>query len=215
MTKNRIAELRAERGRSIAKLAEAVNSNVSQIHRLERGERQLTQRWMERLGDALGVPPEAIIRGADTRSEPVRDTRQAQEPRDRLFRPGSALPVLGNPMPGLGEYLFLGGAMDHVARPRPLEQNARAYAAYVHDDSMAPRYLVGECLYLAPGLPPRPGTYVMLRHVNGRGQLRMLKAMTPEAVVVITHNPVIEETVSRAEIESIDAVALSGMAAPA
>ena len=105
--------------------------------------------------------------------------------------------------------------MDHVARPRALEQNARAYAAYVHDDCMVPRYYVGECLYVAPGVPPRPGTYVMVRRSSGRAQLRLLREITAESVVLATHNPANEETVLRAEIESIDPVVLAGGAAPA
>jgi phage repressor protein C with HTH and peptisase S24 domain len=105
--------------------------------------------------------------------------------------------------------------MDHVARPRTLEQNARAYAAYVHDDTMAPRYHVGECLYVAPGLPARPGTYVMVHRLNGRAQLRRLTAISADTVVLTTHNPQHDETVARAEITSIDPIVLAGQAAPA
>ena len=59
--KNRIRELREERGWGQHELAERCSTTNQQISRLEAGQRELTQRWMERLGSALGVNPVHIL----------------------------------------------------------------------------------------------------------------------------------------------------------
>lgn len=52
---NRIREHRLKRGWTMEQLAEKVGTTNPQISRLERGDRQLTVRWMVRLSQALGV----------------------------------------------------------------------------------------------------------------------------------------------------------------
>lgn len=55
--KNRIAEIRRMRGLSQEALGEMVDTSRQQIYRLESGHRRLTQTWMEKLAEALGVEP--------------------------------------------------------------------------------------------------------------------------------------------------------------
>lgn len=58
---NRIKELRAERGWSMEVLAEAVGTTASQISKLEKGKRRLTDIWMGRLAEAFGVNAAEIL----------------------------------------------------------------------------------------------------------------------------------------------------------
>lgn len=58
---NRIKELRLKAGLTLDQLAERVGTTNQQISRLEKGERRLTQGWMEKIGPALGVPAPALI----------------------------------------------------------------------------------------------------------------------------------------------------------
>ncbi|NBN79909.1 helix-turn-helix domain-containing protein [Microvirga tunisiensis] len=44
-----------------AELAELANTNVSEISKLERGDRRLTVDWLARLGTALGVSPHELM----------------------------------------------------------------------------------------------------------------------------------------------------------
>ncbi|MAU41007.1 MAG: hypothetical protein CMF31_05225 [Kordiimonas sp.] len=59
--KNRLKTLRQEAGFSQAELGEKAGTTKLQIWRLEHGERQLTQRWMERLAPHLDCRPEELI----------------------------------------------------------------------------------------------------------------------------------------------------------
>ncbi|MGQ9368605.1 helix-turn-helix domain-containing protein [Azospirillum sp. ST 5-10] len=54
---NRIRQLREAKGWSTIRLADAAHTTNQQIGRLERGERKLTQAWMDRLSRALGCNP--------------------------------------------------------------------------------------------------------------------------------------------------------------
>lgn len=61
---NRIRELRHARGMTTVELADCSGTSNQQIGRLERGERRLTQDWMERLGAALGCAPWELLPAA-------------------------------------------------------------------------------------------------------------------------------------------------------
>lgn len=52
---NRIKELRKARKLTQTQLADLCNTSLRMIQFLEKGERQLTQKWAEDLGTALGV----------------------------------------------------------------------------------------------------------------------------------------------------------------
>src|SRR3954467_9953744 len=58
---NRIRLLRTRRGWSQSELAEHVGAHWVTISKLERGQMQLTQEWMERLGHALGADPAELV----------------------------------------------------------------------------------------------------------------------------------------------------------
>lgn len=58
---NRIREIREANGLSRVALAKRVGCSDRQIIKLERGERRLTQEWMERIGAGLGVSPAELI----------------------------------------------------------------------------------------------------------------------------------------------------------
>lgn len=68
---NRIRAIRKEQGMTLAGLAQACDppTTAQTIGRLETGTRTLSVKWMERIGAALGVDPEALLR-SDTRIVP-------------------------------------------------------------------------------------------------------------------------------------------------
>lgn len=68
---NRIKQLREAAGLTLYEVAEAANTSLQQVQRLETGARRLTDHWMRRLAPPLGVKPAALL--AD------------QEPDDREF----------------------------------------------------------------------------------------------------------------------------------
>lgn len=59
--KNRLSYYRKQKGLTQIRLAELVGTSKLQISRLERGERQLTPKWMARIAPHLGCLPEQLI----------------------------------------------------------------------------------------------------------------------------------------------------------
>jgi len=63
---NRIRELRHARGWSLEHLASLIEppTTASQVHKLESGDRRLTQQWMERVSRALSVAAVDLLPGS-------------------------------------------------------------------------------------------------------------------------------------------------------
>lgn len=61
---NRIRDIRKAKGWTLAQLAEACDppTTAQTIGRLETGMRNLSLKWMDRIGKALGVDPESLVR---------------------------------------------------------------------------------------------------------------------------------------------------------
>ncbi|WP_085905871.1 helix-turn-helix domain-containing protein [Kiloniella majae] len=66
---NKIKQLREAAGLSQTDLAEKIGSGRSQVAKLERGERQLTQSWMLRISAALDVTPTDLLPGSSKETE--------------------------------------------------------------------------------------------------------------------------------------------------
>ena len=64
---NRIREIRKAKGLTLADLAEACDppTTAQTIGRLETGMRNLSIKWMDRIGHALGVDPEILVRSEE------------------------------------------------------------------------------------------------------------------------------------------------------
>lgn len=107
------------------------------------------------------VPPMGNVAG---RAEPV------------AF-PARRIPVYGHAMGGLEGALILDNIpVDQVECLPGLEFVPDAYAVYVIGDSMAPRYLAGECVYVHPAKQPRKGDYVVVQvAVDGEPSIGYVK----------------------------------------
>ncbi|MEE4155191.1 MAG: helix-turn-helix transcriptional regulator [Erythrobacter sp.] len=71
---NRIREIRRQKGLTLAELAEACDppTTAQTIGRLETGMRNLSLKWMDRIGAALGVDPETLVRSGDEQRPRIR-----------------------------------------------------------------------------------------------------------------------------------------------
>jgi len=69
---NRIRDIRAQKGMTLAQVAAACNppTTAQTIGRLETGMRNLSLIWMNRIAAALGVEPEVLLR-SETAGEPL------------------------------------------------------------------------------------------------------------------------------------------------
>lgn len=103
---NRIRDIRKAKGMTLAELAEACDppTTAQTIGRLETGMRNLSLKWMERIGSALEVDPQSLVRSEDSpqamivaslRSEgpeALSSPREAVLPSDLGYGDGKASP---------------------------------------------------------------------------------------------------------------------------
>ncbi len=84
---NRIRDIRKEKGMTLAEVAAACSppTTAQTIGRLETGMRNLSLVWMNRIGAALGVDPELLVKGTEETTPKVvaRLTDQGAEPLSR------------------------------------------------------------------------------------------------------------------------------------
>jgi phage repressor protein C with HTH and peptisase S24 domain len=79
------------------------------------------------------------------------------------------LPILGTAEGGPDGLLeWNGDVIDRIPRPPYLADAKDAYALYVTGTSMEPRYRQGELIYVHPGRPATPGSFVVVQfHKDG------------------------------------------------
>lgn len=90
---NRIRDIRKEKGLTLADLAAACDppTTAQTIGRLETGMRNLSIKWMDRIGAALGIDPEALVR-SDKSEHPQIVAALGASGVDALVRPRDAIP---------------------------------------------------------------------------------------------------------------------------
>lgn len=200
----RLRELREARGLSRRALAERVNCGESQIVKLERGERRLTLDWVERLAAALEVrPTDLIVEATDAAPFDPR-TIPGIAPFEPKPMPSPASLQTGLPVFGVGAchnsyghqaFEMQGDVIDRVKYPPALVNVPGAYAIYARGDSMEPRYYEGELVYVHPGRPPQPGSFVVVQirpDHDGGNVLAMIKRLvrrSPSKITLAQFNP--------------------------
>ncbi|QIQ86549.1 helix-turn-helix transcriptional regulator [Erythrobacter sp.] len=114
---NRIRDIRKAKGLTLAQLAEACDppTTAQTIGRLETGMRNLSLKWMDRIGKALGVDPESLVRSEESPTarvvaelgsegaEALNAEREALLPTDLAAASGEAMAVL-EVIASTGEY---------------------------------------------------------------------------------------------------------------
>lgn len=89
---NRIRDIRRQKGMTLAEVAAACRpaTTAQTIGRLETGMRNLSLVWMNRIGDALGVEPEALVKG-DEGPQPQIIARLTESGAEGLTHPRDAI----------------------------------------------------------------------------------------------------------------------------
>ncbi len=168
---NRIRELREAHGWSQAQLAQAVDTSQPQIDRLEKGERRLTEQWMRRLAQALGVEPAALLAEATAQRHNI-DTKTVLS--DNLVGDRD-LPVYGVTEGGrFGAVSMTPEPIQWVRRPEPLSRVPAGFGLYVAGESMEPAYRQGDIVLVHPSMPARRGDDVVLVHVDAHNDRHAL-----------------------------------------
>lgn len=210
-------------GKTQRGLATALGVDPSAISRLLAGTRQLRVAELPVIAAYLDSPipsdltPDAVQ---------VADTRGHTPP-----RPANAnardLPVLGTAVGGSaggtpevydGLFLMNGEILDYIERPPSLRGVASAYAVYVSDTSMVPRYFPGETLHVHPGRAVVRGedTFVVVQlrpDADGeppRALVKQFSRQTADTLYLKQFNPAIELEFPLGQVESLHLIIWAG-----
>lgn len=153
----RIKERRSALGLSQPQLAQKIGGITYQaIQAIERGG---NTKHMFAIAKALGVTPEWLQDGTGHPPGP-----SSLPPSAGQQGTADKLKVLGMAECGPdGVALWNGEVVDMVNRPPNLAGVSNAFAVYVQGVSMENRYHPGEIVYIHPGKPITPGTYVLVQ----------------------------------------------------
>ncbi len=118
-----------------------------------------------------------------------------------------AVPALPDSMAPIPVRSLQGDAtIDWTARHPAQAGIADAFAIYVGDDSMAPRYLRGETVYVHPHRPPRAPQDMVLQSVSGAMTLCRLAAQSGDRLHLQFFNPPREEILAQSSLRAVYAV---------
>lgn len=115
---NRIRDIRKTKGLTLAELAEACDppTTAQTIGRLETGMRNLSTKWMDRIGAALDIDPQSLVRSEQQASaqviaelaleavQPLANPRDAILPNELAAHDDSAAMMVLEVVHAIGEY---------------------------------------------------------------------------------------------------------------
>jgi len=197
-----VRELREALGLSQSALARRIGVTPQAIQQLEDGKVR-DPRYIVALAEVLGVPPAALA-GKGGGAGPAYPIRH--EPLGR-----KDLPVYASAQGGPdGSMVFTYDPIEWRERPSILENVPDAFAMYVVNDSMEPRYRQGDLLLVHPRRPVRPGNDVLCVKVSeNRDHVAMIKQlvrMNAKEIVLLQFNPRREIIVKRKDLASLHRV---------
>lgn len=129
------------------------------------------------------------------------------------------LPVLGAARGGnmeAGVFADNGNFFEMIARPASLAGVKDAYAVYVVDESMEPRYFSGELVHVHPHKPPQPGAFVVVQTDDGETTDYLIKRLVRRKGGKVTfeqYNPTKKFDLPLAHIKAMHTIV--GAATPA
>jgi len=199
-----LRELREALGLSQSALARRVGVTPQAIQQLEDGKVR-DPRYIVALAEVLGVAPAALA-GATPPGPPRELYPIRQEPLGR-----KDLPVYASAQGGPdGSMVISYDPIEWRERPSILENVPDAFAMYVVNDSMEPRYRQGDLLLVHPRRPVRPGNDVLCVKVSeNREHVAMIKQlvrMNAKEIVLLQFNPRREIIIKRKDLASLHRV---------
>jgi phage repressor protein C with HTH and peptisase S24 domain len=171
-------------------LSEAIGKNAAYIQQyLDRNSPEsLGEEEREAIARYLQIDPNRL------RDQPVTKIGGSTSFPIRMAPPpaygGPDLPIMGRAHGAGGSYITLNtGRVGMTERPAFLIGVTDAFAFYVVEDSMVPRFKPGELCYVNPNKPPVAGDDVLIEFEDGSGVVKELIRQTEGKVTVRQHNP--------------------------
>ncbi len=218
--KNHIHDLRKAAGLSMQALADRAGTSRQQIHKLEHGERRLTDIWLRRLAGALNCRPVDILGdwAEAAAASPAADLTPSAPPfkleafgaKPMRVDDKEQIPVYASAQGGPDGTLLTYDPIEYVDRPEPLFGVRGAFAMYVVNDSMEPKYSQGALLLVHPTRPVRRGDFVLIvkRSVGDEHSalVKQLVRIGEEELVLRQFNPPDEFEIPRENVLGIHLV---------
>lgn len=174
-------------------LAAHLNLNPAAVNRMLHGQRKILAEEVPLIEAYLG------------------QTLSDHRGNDRMTGGVVSVPAMGAQLPPVPVYNQNLGRherdpVDFAPRVPALNGIRDAFALYVDDEAMAPRYEVGELVYIHPGRPPERGRDCVIELQDGRLIVRRFVAQGRQGVELETFAPPRQEEINRAEILGVYAV---------
>lgn len=201
-----LREMRRRRGLSMEALAQLAGTTASQINKLEKRQRRLTDEWLVKLSQALKCNPEDLIDGS-----PASRRRLAQETIEHAFLPECNLSVIDDDGPAKGMGHFLDYAVFRADWLTAVSSNSfdKLTVYVVDDDSMEPTLRSGDHVLVesAANQMRGDGIYVIGMRA-GLAIKRIVFSPEGDVVGVMSDNPLYpsHEAVRRSNINLIGRV---------
>jgi phage repressor protein C with HTH and peptisase S24 domain len=193
MAKNRLKILLAEREMSARDLAEKLGKQPHTIRRYIRQESQPRVSLANQIAEILECTMAEVV---------------GYEEKNLDAPPGrKTLPIYGAAQGGEGfDITDVSAPIDAMPVPELLQACPTAYAVYVSGESMAPRYLAGEKLFVHPGIPVAGGDFVVIQFSDQNTRHAVVKrfiSTSDETVMVEQFNPQKKISYPRATVEHV------------
>jgi len=205
--RQRLVEMIDARGTTLAEVSRAIGKNHAYLQQFVKREtpRKLPEDVRKALARHFRVAESEF---ADTTSPRIVTPLPQLRP-ETLGR--KDLPVYASAQGGAdGEILIGYEPIEWRERPSILEGVSDAYAMYVVNDSMEPRYRQGDLLLIHPRRPVRQGCDVLLVKVNTNSEhhamIKQLVRRTSEEVVLRQLNPPHEFVIPASEVKDVHLV---------
>lgn len=147
--------------------------------------------------EGAGVDPSSAV---VTTREPS-TVRAAARPAQ--FDLDDRLPVYGSAQAGPDGQTIDYDPIEWIARPESLRGVRGAFAMYVVNDSMEPKYEQGDMLYIHPSRAPRRQSHVVIVKTDGTALVKRLVRMDVDEVVVRQYNPPAEYAIPRRDVKAV------------
>lgn len=179
--------LREQRKFTVRDLARRASTTPAQIQKLEGGSQRITLDWLTRLSAALECLP----------SEFLPEPHASNDNRMPVYR-------VYDPLSGGHRKEKLDG--EFVTRPPALTHSSTAYAVFMPNGAMEPRFRAGELLYVNPSLPVTAGCSAILEVESGTASVVEIIRVGSTILLFRELNPATEFECDLDQIKSLDRI---------
>lgn len=216
----RIKQARQDIEMSQTNLGARLGVSHAAVSSWEKGRSKPSSGKFEKLAEVLGVTVNWLMTGKiDAENEKTRLSPRKKSLQSELdigsiqfhqFDHENRLPVRGARAGDGGIVVSKRAAIDWVDRPERLKDVADAYALYVLNDSMEPKYRQGDLLLIDPHKPPRTLDYIVIVKEQDDDEMvilvKQLVERDDDGMLVRQFSPRLDFRISTDEIDAVHLV---------